>query len=264
MTGKPVCRATRSAVRCRVPVSSVWMDGSGIRCTAARSIRLMSRSRMIAPSILLSSRRPVAVNSTSISNPPVEMESTTLSWPRTSRAPVQPRRIRSRPSRNSVPGATAARVARIRASVLFLSGLGATVPESMRLSGGGTWPTRLLTDQSRFQTPVHPIVHSPVHMKSFSATRPDPRVNRGGQRDQPDGQRKVSSRQPVVNEFGFAVRSEEVALQSQQQEDHRGGQTAGRDVRGGDLLHRRTSRAIARTTGWRAAETRSMLRRRGR
>ena len=34
MTGKPVCRATRSAVRCRVPVSWVTMVASGIRWTA--------------------------------------------------------------------------------------------------------------------------------------------------------------------------------------------------------------------------------------
>jgi len=34
---------------------------------------------MIAPSILLNSRRPVAENSTSISKPPVEIASTALS-----------------------------------------------------------------------------------------------------------------------------------------------------------------------------------------
>ena len=105
MTGKPVCRATRSAVRCRVPVSSEWIEWSGIRCTAARRIRVMSRSRMIAPSILASSRSPVAVNGTSRLKPPVEMVSTVLSLPSTIRAPVRPRRIRSRPSRSAVPGA---------------------------------------------------------------------------------------------------------------------------------------------------------------
>ena len=73
MTGKPVCLATRSAVRCRVPVSSDGIVWSGIRCTAARMIRVMSRSMMIAPSILASSRRPVAVNGTSSSKPPVEI-----------------------------------------------------------------------------------------------------------------------------------------------------------------------------------------------
>ena len=38
MTGQPVCRATRSAVRCRVPDSSVGSEGSGTRCTAARTM----------------------------------------------------------------------------------------------------------------------------------------------------------------------------------------------------------------------------------
>ena len=44
ITGKPVCRATRSAVRCRVPVSSEGIDGSGIRCTAACRMRVASLS----------------------------------------------------------------------------------------------------------------------------------------------------------------------------------------------------------------------------
>ncbi len=78
-TGKPVCLAIRSAVRCRVPVSSVGIDGSGIRWTAARRMRVQSRSTMIAPSILASSRSPVALNSTSSANPPVLRESTVRS-----------------------------------------------------------------------------------------------------------------------------------------------------------------------------------------
>ena len=114
MTGKPVCWATRSAVRCRVPVSSDGIEWSGIRWTAARWIRVMSRSTMIAPSILASSRRPVAVNGTSRVKPPVEIASTVLSLPSTIRAPVRPRRIRSSPSRRAVPGAIEASVARRR------------------------------------------------------------------------------------------------------------------------------------------------------
>ena len=114
ITGNPVCRATRSAVRWRVPVSSDGMDGSGIRWTAARVIRVMSRSMMMPPSILASSRRPVAVNGTSRVKPPVQIDSTTRSWPSTIRAPVRPRRIRSRPSRRAVPGAIDASVARRR------------------------------------------------------------------------------------------------------------------------------------------------------
>ena len=42
MTGKPVCLATRSAVRCRVPVSSVGIVGSGTSCTPARRILVQS------------------------------------------------------------------------------------------------------------------------------------------------------------------------------------------------------------------------------
>ena len=76
--GKPVCLATRSAVRCRVPDSVVSIEGSGSSWVAARRIRVTSRSRMIAPSILASSRSRVAENSTSSGKPPVAMESTTL------------------------------------------------------------------------------------------------------------------------------------------------------------------------------------------
>ena len=45
MTGKPVCLATRSAVRCRVPDSLVSMLGSGTSWVAARRMRVTSRSQ---------------------------------------------------------------------------------------------------------------------------------------------------------------------------------------------------------------------------
>ena len=54
-TGTPRERATRSAVRCRVPVSEVGTDGSGTRWTLARAMRLPSPARMMAPSIFASS-----------------------------------------------------------------------------------------------------------------------------------------------------------------------------------------------------------------
>ncbi len=60
-TGTPVCRATRSAVRWRVPVSMVSMVGSGISWTPARTIRPVSAVSTMAPSILASSRMAVAV-----------------------------------------------------------------------------------------------------------------------------------------------------------------------------------------------------------
>ena len=40
MTGTGMERATRSAVRWRVPVSVVGTEGSGTRCTLARAMRL--------------------------------------------------------------------------------------------------------------------------------------------------------------------------------------------------------------------------------
>ncbi len=60
-TGTPVCRATRSAVRCRVPVSTVSIAGSGISWTPARTMRSVSAVSTMAPSILASSRSAVAV-----------------------------------------------------------------------------------------------------------------------------------------------------------------------------------------------------------
>src|SRR5690554_4159477 len=114
MTGKPVCFATRSAVRWRVPDSLVSIEDSGKSWTAARTIRLVWASTTTAPSILASSRRRVAENSTSRGKPPELIASTVLSWPSTTSAPVRPRRMRSRPSRRDVPGATAARVVRKR------------------------------------------------------------------------------------------------------------------------------------------------------
>ena len=118
ITGSPVCFATRSAVRCRVPDSVVSIVGSGTSCTAARRILVASRSRTIAPSIFASSRSRVEEKSTSRTKPPVLICSTLRSAPSTIRAPVRPRRMRSRPSRSSVPGAAAARVARSSSSSL--------------------------------------------------------------------------------------------------------------------------------------------------
>ena len=144
ITGKPVCRAARSAVRWRVPVSSEGIDWSGIRWTAARMIRVTSLSMMIAPSILASSRSPVEVNGTSSVKPPVQMLSTVLSWPSTISAPVRPRRIRSRPSRSAVPGAIEARVARRRSCLL-----GADRTATASSCGGGTGSSGRRVDVSR-------------------------------------------------------------------------------------------------------------------
>ena len=73
MTGTEIWRATRSAVRCRVPVSFVGMSGSGTRWTLARAMRVPSEARMIAPSIFASSDSRWGVNSASSRNPPEQM-----------------------------------------------------------------------------------------------------------------------------------------------------------------------------------------------
>ena len=75
-TGTGIWRATRSAVRWRVPVSAVGMFGSGTRCTLARTIREQSAVTMIAPSILASSESRWGVNSASRRNPPEQTPST--------------------------------------------------------------------------------------------------------------------------------------------------------------------------------------------
>ena len=59
ITGYPVWIAVRSAERCRVPDSSVGMEGSGTSWTLARRIRLPSLDSTTAPSIFDSSRNRV-------------------------------------------------------------------------------------------------------------------------------------------------------------------------------------------------------------
>ena len=106
MTGTEIWRATRSAVRCRVPVSFVGMSGSGTRWTFARATRVPSEARMIAPSIFASSDSRCGVNSASSRNPPEQMFETSGPSPTTMSAPIFACRMRSMPSRKGVPGAT--------------------------------------------------------------------------------------------------------------------------------------------------------------
>ena len=117
MTGKPVCLATRSAVRCRVPDSSVGIDGSGTSCTAARRIRVTSldERRSRRPSCTARAagsrrtRRPA--RSRRCTSPRPSCRSRARSGRRCGRAGSAPGRRAA-----SVPGATAARVARSRSS----------------------------------------------------------------------------------------------------------------------------------------------------
>ena len=99
MTGTSIDRATRSAVRCRVPVSEVGMVALGIRCTLARAMREASAARMMAPSILASSERRWGLNSASRRKPPVQTERTAGSSPTMISAPCLACRMRSIPSR---------------------------------------------------------------------------------------------------------------------------------------------------------------------
>src|SRR5260370_23389513 len=168
ITGWPVGVATRAAVRCRVPDSSVGIVGCGTRCTAARTmLRLLSPST-IAPSILASSRSRVAENSTSNSKPPVHRASTVGSSPRTIKAPVLPRRMRSSPSRSAVPGATAARAA-LRRSSLLLS----VPPLSVPLSIAGTRPPEVASagKSSGAAADIRPVHRARPDIRAPMATR---------------------------------------------------------------------------------------------
>jgi hypothetical protein len=68
--------AVRSADRCRVPDSSVGMEGSGTNCTFARTMRPPSVDNTSAPSIFDNSRNRVGANLTSNAKPPSQMDST--------------------------------------------------------------------------------------------------------------------------------------------------------------------------------------------
>lgn len=73
MTNVWDCFAVRSADLCRVPVSVVWIDGSGTTITFAWRIRFKSGEIIIAPSILQSSKSFCCVNLQFIRKPPSTM-----------------------------------------------------------------------------------------------------------------------------------------------------------------------------------------------
>lgn len=73
MTNVWACFAVRSAALCRVPVSIVWIDGSGFIVTFACVIRLRSWDTITAPSILQSSNSFWDVNRLLIRKPPSMM-----------------------------------------------------------------------------------------------------------------------------------------------------------------------------------------------
>ena len=99
MTGSCSDRATRSAVRCRVPVSDVGRSGSGTRCTLARTILVRSADRMTAPSIFAISESRCGLNAASSWSPPEQMLMTDGPSPSTISAPFPAMRMRCIPSR---------------------------------------------------------------------------------------------------------------------------------------------------------------------
>ena len=105
ITGTSMERATRSAVRWRVPVSEVAMVAFGTRCTLARAMRDASEAKMMAPSIFASSDRRWGEYSASSRKPPVQTDKTAGPSPTNISAPCLACSIRSRPSRSLVPGA---------------------------------------------------------------------------------------------------------------------------------------------------------------
>ena len=105
ITSAPVCLATRSAVRCRVPVSDEAIVGSGISWMLADTIRVADAFRMIAPSIFASSYRNCAENGLSSWSPPENRNCSSVASPITIRAPRWPLMMSSIPWRSSVPGA---------------------------------------------------------------------------------------------------------------------------------------------------------------
>ena len=92
---------------------------------------------MIAPSILASSESRCGVNSESSRKPPEQTESTSGPSPITMSAPMRAWRMRSRPSRSCVPGATRRR-AYIIASVRDCAGTRRTLPEAARANASET------------------------------------------------------------------------------------------------------------------------------
>ena len=102
-------RATRSAVRWRVPVSHVGTLGFGTRWTLARAIRVASGARMMAPSIFASSLSRCGVNSASIRKPPrADLEHVGAVADDDQRAPCSPGGSGRDLPASGRPGATAA------------------------------------------------------------------------------------------------------------------------------------------------------------
>ena len=95
----------RAAVRWRMPVSEVGMEGSGFRWKLARRIVVRSSSMTMAPSIFESSKSRLAVNAMLRGKPSLPEARTFSVSPMQMSAPRRPARIMSRALRRAVPGA---------------------------------------------------------------------------------------------------------------------------------------------------------------
>ncbi|OPZ73371.1 MAG: hypothetical protein BWY80_00950 [Firmicutes bacterium ADurb.Bin456] len=109
MARLPVCLATRSAVRWRIPVSVEGVSWLGTNWVLAAKILLVSLLKIIAPSILASSYKLEGEQSALITKPPSVICITSGVSPTIMSPPFLARRIFSRPSRSGVPGATVRR-----------------------------------------------------------------------------------------------------------------------------------------------------------
>ena len=144
MTRALVSRLMRAAVRWRMPVSLVGRLGSGLRWKLARRICVRSRSTTMAPSILESSNRRLAVNEMLSGKPSLPAESTVSVSPTQMRAPRWPAMIMSSARRTAVPGAVMAMASLRRSSIVgsrcsAASGV-ATSPEVVSLVSGSMAP----------------------------------------------------------------------------------------------------------------------------
>ena len=115
-TSASVCLDTRSAVRCRVPVSRERIVGSGVSCTFAHISFVEFWDSVIAPSIFASWNRKEGVYSMSSLMPPESSGERPSSSPITISAPVRASTQLSMPSLSAVPGATISSALRSRGS----------------------------------------------------------------------------------------------------------------------------------------------------
>jgi hypothetical protein len=134
-----VCLETRSAVRCRVPVSSVRIVGSGVSWTLTCAILVAFELNTIAPSIFASSYSVSGEYSSSNLIPPENRNASSSTSPITISPPERAWRMLSIPSRSAVPGATISSALTIRESCRDSSSSLSSSPERCGMKVDFTW-----------------------------------------------------------------------------------------------------------------------------